>query len=98
MAALRPNWPTGLPSPQALQAATDALRRQYVVPETVLHPVIVRQALDLAYLLTAYSMVPAEAVPGVAADTVKTSSRAGAIRRRRHDVGLYALADTPSPL
>jgi hypothetical protein len=60
MATLRPNWPAGLPSPQALQTATDALARQYVLSETMLHPMVNGQALELAYLMTAYGLVPAK--------------------------------------
>ena len=43
MTTLRPNWPSGLPSPEALQAATDAMRRQYTMPLTwgLFRPVIV---------------------------------------------------------
>jgi hypothetical protein len=66
MASLRPNWPAGLPSPLALQAATEAMRRQYVLPATMLHPVVARQALELGYLMSAYGLVPAEAQPAVA--------------------------------
>jgi hypothetical protein len=57
---LRPNWPAGLPSPEALQAATDALHKYYVMPETLLHPVVVEQAIEMAYLLSAYGLTPAD--------------------------------------
>jgi hypothetical protein len=92
MATLRPNWPPGLPSPQALQEATNELCRQYVLPGTVLHPVLVRQALELAYLLTAYGLVPAEpqpaaAQPDITLDTTWRAPRTKVFRSRRHDIG-----------
>jgi hypothetical protein len=70
--SLRPNWPAGLPSPQAVQTANEALCRCYVLPETLLHPVVVSQAIELAYLLSAYGLVPtrqrsAAARPGLRA-------------------------------
>jgi hypothetical protein len=57
MTPLRTNWPAGLASPEALQTATKALSRRYVLPETMLHPVVVGQARELALLLLAYSLV-----------------------------------------
>jgi hypothetical protein len=88
MATLRPNWPAGLPSPQALQTATEALRRQYVLPATVLHPVILRQALELGYLLSAYGLVPVEPQTAadqsdIAVDTPRKSSRTASVRSWR---------------
>jgi hypothetical protein len=60
MTPLRNNCPAGLPSPRALLTAIDALSRRYVLPETVLHPVVVDQARELALLLSAYAMTPPE--------------------------------------
>jgi hypothetical protein len=91
MATLRPNWPAGLPSPEALQTATEALRRQYVLPATVLHPVVLRQALELGYLLSAYGLVPAEPHPATPHSDIvvdapgKPPRRAGFRHRRRTD-------------
>lgn len=60
MTMLRPNWPSGLPSPRALQIATDALCVQYAWSETMVHPVVIGQAIELAFLLSAYDLVPAD--------------------------------------
>jgi hypothetical protein len=90
MATLRPNWPAGLPSPQALQTATDAMARQYVLPATMLHPVVVRQGLELAYLLSAYGLASTESQPpatpsDVTVDSPRKLPRTLAIRNRRRN-------------
>ena len=92
MATLRPNWPTGLPSPDVLQAATEAMRRQYVVPATMLHPMVARQALELGYLLSAYGLAPAEPHPAtpqsdIVVDASRKSPRTAGFRNRRRTVG-----------
>ena len=46
--------PLGMPSPEALQMATDAVRRRYVLAETMQHPEIRAECLRLAYLVQAY--------------------------------------------
>ena len=99
MATLRPNWPPGLPSPEALLTATDALRRQYVLSGTVLHPVIAGQAIELAYLLCAYGLVPAErrAAPARSYGTLespRTLPRAAGFRVRLRRAGQHVLLDT----
>jgi hypothetical protein len=99
MATLRPNWPPGLPSPEALQMALDALGRQYVLPETVLHPVVISQAIELAYLLCAYGLVPAEQQPAAAEPYVITDmpakvSRTAAFRNRRRGASQHVKLDT----
>jgi hypothetical protein len=103
MATLRPNWPIGLPTPKALQTATEALCRHYALPETMLHPVVASQALELAYLLSAYGLVaeePPEAPQFVAAnsditmDTARKLLRAGRVRNRRLGASHPVLADT----
>ena len=60
MIPLRPNRPAGLPSAKALQFATDAVCRLSILSENELHPVTGVQAFQLAYLLTAYSIVPTD--------------------------------------
>ena len=60
MIPLRPRRPACLPSAKALQFATDAVCQVSVLPDTELHPEIADQALQLAYLLTAYGLVPTE--------------------------------------
>jgi hypothetical protein len=57
---LRPRRTADLPSAKALQFATDAVCRVSVLPKTELHPEIGDQALQLAYLLTAFGLVPTE--------------------------------------
>jgi hypothetical protein len=88
MAALRPNWPPGLPSPLALQTATEAMRRRYVLAATLLHPVVARQALELGYFLSAYSLVPPEpqAAPmqsDIVVDAPRKPARSKRLRGRR---------------
>ena len=60
MTPLRPVWPAGLPSPEALQMATEALGQHYVLAETLQEPVVVAEAIQLAYLLSAYGLVPTQ--------------------------------------
>jgi hypothetical protein len=45
-----------LPSSIALQTATAVLRRGHHLRETMQHPVVVGQAIELAYLLSAYGV------------------------------------------
>jgi hypothetical protein len=55
------NWPSVVASrPSALRTATNALRRHYILPETLLHPAVVDQVRELARLLSAYGLVPTE--------------------------------------
>ena len=74
MTPLRTSWPASLPSPKALQTATKALSGCYVLPETMLQPVVAEQARELALLLSAYSLVStgpplSVAQSGMAGDT-----------------------------
>ena len=48
--------PLGMPSPEALQMATDATRRCYLLPETMQHPEVRSQCLRLAYLIQSYGL------------------------------------------
>ena len=48
--------PLGMPSTEALQMATDAMRRHYVLPETMEHPAVRSECLRLAYLIQAYGL------------------------------------------
>jgi hypothetical protein len=90
MVPIRPNWPAGLPSPGTLQAATDALCRLYVLPATMLHTLVASQALELAYLLSAFGMAPAE--PDAAADTARKPPRGTGFRNRRRRAGRQDVA------
>lgn len=53
-------------SPRALQMATDAIGRHNVLPETNQHPAMQSASLQLAYLLMAYGLVPADQDPAKA--------------------------------
>ncbi len=55
--------PPGMPSREALQMATDATRRCYVLPETMQHPEVGSQCLRLAYLIQSYGLTTANAEP-----------------------------------
>jgi hypothetical protein len=57
----RPNHiPPGMPSPEALRLATAAIRRRYVLPETMQHPRVKSECLRLAYMIQAYGLGGAE--------------------------------------
>jgi hypothetical protein len=60
MATHRLDTPLGLPSPLALDMATDAVARNYVLPETLAHPMVQISVIKLAYWLMAYGLVSAE--------------------------------------
>lgn len=75
MAALGPVRPTPLPSLQALRMATEIVRKGYILPETMLHPVIKSSITKLAYELVAYGLVPAEPELTSATDRRRRSSR-----------------------
>lgn len=55
--------PLGMPSPEALQMATGAIRRRYVLPETMQHPEVRSECLRLAYLVQSYGLTTANAEP-----------------------------------
>jgi hypothetical protein len=101
MTMLRPNWPSGLPSPRALQVATDALCGQYAWPETMVHPVVIGQAIELAFLLSAYDLVPGQQGARAAAfyltlQTPRKSPRATGFRNQRRGASQHVLLDTAS--
>jgi len=73
MTRLEIEAPSYLPSPQALKMSTDAARRNYACPETMLHPVVAGSIRKLAYDLMAYSMVPPEPAT-VAGQSAQSSS------------------------
>ena len=55
--------PLGMPSPEALQMATDAIHRRYVLPETMQHPEVRSECLRLAYLIQAFGLASTKPVP-----------------------------------
>ena len=73
MARLEIESASSLPSPQALQIALDAARRNYAYPETTLHPEVASSIRKLAFDLMAYGLVPPEPV-AVAAQPGQSSS------------------------
>jgi hypothetical protein len=77
MTPLQFNWPAVVASPSALRTATNALCRHYILPETLLHPVVIDQARELARLLSAYGLVPTEPqlVAPQAGDTTEKLAR-----------------------
>ena len=60
MVSIRPKWPAGLPDPHVVQAATEAIGGHFVLAESMSHPVVVSQVIELAYMLAAYGLVPSE--------------------------------------
>jgi hypothetical protein len=43
--------------------ATDAIRRRYVLPETMQHPEVRSQCMRLAYLIQAFGLASTESAP-----------------------------------
>jgi CheY-like chemotaxis protein len=58
-----PDSSIGPLSAEALQIATDAISRHYVLPETRWHPAIQSASMELAYLLMAYGLVSTKLEP-----------------------------------
>ena len=54
--------PLGMPSPEALQLATDAIGRHYK-PETMQHPQVRSECMRLAYLIQSYGLTTAKTEP-----------------------------------
>jgi hypothetical protein len=48
--------PLGMLSPEALQMATDATRRCYVLPETMQHPEVRAECMELAHLIQVFGL------------------------------------------
>jgi hypothetical protein len=48
--------PMGLPSPEALQLATNVVRQRYLLAETIEHPEVRSECMRLAYLIMAYGL------------------------------------------
>jgi hypothetical protein len=48
--------PLGMPSPEALRLATGAIRRRYVLRETMQHPQVRSECMRLAYFIQACGM------------------------------------------
>ena len=61
-------WPT----PEALHLATTVIRRGYVLPETVEHPIIKSEFISLALLFVAWGLTPTPATCQAAGDGAHT--------------------------
>jgi hypothetical protein len=55
--------PLGMLSPEALQMATDATRRCYVLPETMQHPEVRAECMELAHLVQAFGLASTKPAP-----------------------------------
>ena len=86
--ACRPDEPMGMPSPEALKLATEVVRRRYVLPETMDHPVVRSECGSLAYLIMAYGLVPRGA--GEADERRKLHRQRAAPSPARHELLLVA--------
>jgi hypothetical protein len=75
MVTLRRRCSADQPTRHAMQMAREALRRGFVLPETVSHPVIEKQVMSLAYLLMAYGLVPEQREP----DRIVTRRKSAAV-------------------
>ena len=67
--------PMGLPSPEALQMATDVIRRRYVLPETMERPEVRSECMRLAYLIMAYGLALSTTVTDTEAARELASAR-----------------------
>jgi len=90
MVTLRRRCSADLPTRQAVQMAREALRRGFVLPQTVCHPAIDDQVMSLAYLLTAYGLVSEPREP----DRIIAKCKSAAVSARGK---LPAAADRPAP-
>ena len=73
--------PLGMPSPEALRMATDAIRRHYLLPETMQHPEVRSECMRLAYLIQCYGLTTAKSEP----------------RHAKPDKALYAVSPRQRP-
>ncbi len=73
------------PAPEALRLATAVIRRGYVLPETVEHPVIKFESISLALLLVAWGLTPTAVARRVARDGADARPTPHAITGRRRD-------------
>jgi hypothetical protein len=98
-----PDEPMGLPSPEALQLATDVIRRHYVLPETMEHPQVRSECMRLAYMIMACGLAPPEpratSYRRSAQDRCQTSRVAGgsAICRHLHVAARSTLPSLTDP-
>lgn len=67
--------PLGMPSPEALQMAAEAMGKHYIMPETMDHPAIRSACMRLAYTLMAFGLVPSKAKNAVPQPVVAAAAR-----------------------
>ena len=56
------------PSPEALHLATAVVRRGYILPETMEHPVVKFETINLAFLIMALGLAPTDPACRAACD------------------------------
>ena len=93
MVTLRRRCSADLPTRQAVQMAREALRRGFVLPETVSHPAIDNQVMSLAYLLMAYGLVPEPRGP----DRIITRRKSAAVTAIARTQAAAAQPAEPAP-
>ena len=64
---------TILPSPEALHLATAVVQCGYILPETMEHPVVKFETINLALLIIAWGVAPPGAACRVARDGADTT-------------------------
>ena len=60
------------PAPEALHLATAVIQRGYMLPETMEHPIIKFESINLALLFVAWGLAPTAAACRVARDGADT--------------------------
>ena len=68
------------PSAEALHLATAAIRRGYILPETMQHPIVQFECINLAFLIMAWGLAPTDAACRVAPDGADTPPASPATR------------------
>ena len=63
------------PSPEALHLATAVIQRGYILPETMEHPVVKSETINLAFLIMAWGLAPTGAACRAARDGTDTPVR-----------------------
>ena len=98
----RPDVPFGMPSPEALEMATAAIRRRYVLPETMERPEVRSECLRLAYMIQAYGLAsmkpgPNFDVPKVTGGSTTFQPASSAATRASRQHRRYVKQDSRTP-
>ena len=59
-------------SPEAFHLATAVIQRGYILPETMEHPAVKSESINLAFLIMAWGLAPTAAASRVARDDADT--------------------------